>query len=353
MIKKISPTILFSFCLVLLLGLFIYKLEFWAESNFKPIKFNPRYKHQIQRERPDIICVGNSMLASNIVKKSFENHLSKAYGRPIKATFIIAGGLHTAWHYLVLKNQIATSAKKGTPVVFFDYEDYYLRPEANTTTTGNSERQFRENMLQSEPIFRSKIGTNGYYFASGFPYLYSQRFLIKRYLISKAVLANLKLMGIQKSLTSRKFRKMTGDTLSTLFGAVYKGSAFRGGQADDKERNDRILYQPSNDAEFLKKFDYSFLPEMLSFNKDYPLTFLLSSSNTSMTLIKSSVGHYSEKLGKEIQKRGARFIDMNSVEAVQKPGLMHDSRHFTKGLGRETNTKAVAEKLIENNIFNK
>jgi hypothetical protein len=339
-------TIIFSLLIGLLVFGVIARLEIWAEHHFKPITFNPKYKHQIQRERPDIICVGNSMLGSNIVKKTFVHELSKAYGRPIRATFIIAGGLHTAWQYLVLKNQIATAAKKGTPVVFFDYEDYYIRPEANTTATGKSEVQFRENMLKDEPFFRSRIGSNGYYFASGFPYLYSQRFLIKRALISESVMGMLTTLGIKDSIRSRKLKKSNPDALSWLLGSVYKGSAFRGGQADDKERNDRVLFQGENEDAFEKKFNDSFLPAMLSFDADFPLTFILSSSNSSMPLVKSSIGTFAERLGRHIEAAGGTLINMNTVQSVQAHGLMHDSRHFTKGRGRDTNTKAVVEQLV-------
>jgi hypothetical protein len=158
-------------------------------------------------------------------------------------------------------------------------------------------------------------------------------------------------LGVKDSIRSRKFNKSNADAISWLLGSVYKGSAFRGGQVDDKERNDRILYQGENEAAFEKKFNDSFLPAMLSFDADFPLTFILSSSNSSMPLVKSSIGIFAERLGRHIKALGGTLINMNEVHSVQAHGLMHDSRHFTKGRGRETNTKAVVEQLVAHKVF--
>ena len=344
-------TFLISFVILLTIGASIFRLEHWAAKNFRPITFNPKIKHIIEKDKPDIICIGNSMLGSNIEKMEFEKALSAQFGRPIHASFIVGRGLHTAWHYLVLKNQIAPSAQPGTPLLFFDYEDYYIRPEANTLATGRSEVQYRESMQQEEPLFRSKIGTNAFYFASGSPYLYSQRFQIKKYLLSNFLIQTLKATGVTNSINDRMYKPKDQESLARLIGSVFRGSAFRGGQADDRERNDRIMISGLSDEDFEKMAEKSFLPDLLSYKDKFPMTFILSSSNPSMTLIKSSIGLHSTRLQKAIETRGGTFIDMNKVPEVQSLGLMHDSRHFTKGKGRNTNTDAVVGELVKSHAL--
>ena len=335
---------------VILLSLGAWRAEKWAEAHFRPISFDPKIKHLIQREHPNVICVGNSMLGSNIIQSQFEAELSEKLGFPVNSTFLVGGGLHSAWQYLVLKNQIATAAKPGTPVLFFDYEDYYVRPEANTTSTGQSDVEYRQSMLKEEPIFRAKIGSNGNYFASGFPYLYSQRFQIKRNIVSRFTNGMLKITGIAKRIDSRLYRRQDEGSLAWLLSTVFRGSQFRGGQADDRERNDRLLFTGASDDEFNKKADASFLPELFEFENQFPLTFVESSSNPTMHLVKQSIPLFSSRLGNYITRHGVNYVDMNKVEAVQARGLMHDSRHFTAGRGREVNTHEVVNQLMQTNF---
>jgi hypothetical protein len=350
---SVKKNLILGIIAIAIIACIFASLEKWAHDNFKPIVFSNKIRKNLIRKQPHIILVGNSMLGSNIVRPLFEKELSNKLGRKARVSYIIAGGLHTAWFYLVLKNQIATAMKEGTPIVFLDYEDYYIRPEANTTATGKSEVRFRSSMLDDEKVFRSKIGTNGLYFATGFPYLYSQRFQIKRHIVSEFVLKAFNLLGASKHLQSRFFKRQNEDSVAWLLGTVFKGSEFRGGQADDRERNDRILFQGKSDEDFFKKAQDSLLPDMLSYSKKYPLIFLISSSNPSMTQIKSSMPQFSQRLEKYITSNDGYFIDMNRVPEVQTPGLMHDSRHFTKGKGRNTNTLAVLKELEKIGIIDK
>ena len=349
MLKSYKSTLI----IILVIVSSLYFLESWAHKNFKPIEYSTKLRSKLIRKQPHIVLVGNSMLGSNIEKKVFENELKKKTGKNIRVGYVVAGGLHTAWYYLILKNQIANAVKPGTPIVFLDYEDYFVRPQANTAAVGKNEAKYRSTMKPNEDIFLSKIGDNSLYYASGFPYLYSQRFQIKRYLTSKAVMTLLRITGATDLTKSRRLKKNDVDALSWILGKTYKGSNFRGGQVDDRERNDREMLNSDSQENFNKLADKSFLPDILSFKDKFPIVFLLSSSNSNMALIKSTIPKHAAQLRNYIENNGGKFINMNEVEIVQQPGLMHDSRHFTKGKGRNTNTIAVVEELFKTGVMDK
>ncbi len=340
------------FLLSLLCACFtLYSLEKWAERNFKPISFDDAIAKRLQRENPDLICIGNSTVSINIVKPLFEKGLAELKGKPIKVSYITAGGMHTAWQFLVIKNQIVRSGLKNIPIVIVDYEDFFLRPDAKTATSGKSEIILRKLMQEDEPVFLSKIGSNSSYFTNGFPYLYSQRFQIKRKLTSIALIEFMRITSADSLVHSRRWKQKGIQAVQWLLGTVYKGSNFRSGQSTPDERIDRTAIYTRDANHFAEMVDRSFLPDILSFKDSYQLIFILSNSNPQMPLMKESIQEHSLQLEKYLKSEGAFYIDMNRVHELQVEGLMHDSRHYTKGYPRELNTRMLLRELSKLSVF--
>ncbi|MCP4605449.1 MAG: hypothetical protein GY847_33840 [Proteobacteria bacterium] len=90
-------------------------------------KIQKKVQQKIEKEKPSVVLVGNSMLAKGVDEKTFSS-LSK-----IKTTMIKRHGSASAWWYLALKNQILVSAHRPSLVVFF-FRDYFLtRPSFRVT----------------------------------------------------------------------------------------------------------------------------------------------------------------------------------------------------------------------------
>lgn len=328
-------------------ALVVFSLEQWAHNSFRPVAFDPSISKKLQKESPDIICVGNSTLSINIVKERFQKGLNERFGRPVKISYISAGGMHSAWQFLILKNQISEAVHKNIPVIFFDYEDFLLRPEAKTATSGKSEKVLRKLMRDDETIFHSKIGSNSLYFSTGFPYLYSQRYQIKRFVTSKTISAFMRYTRADTLIKSRRWKQKGTEAVAWLFGTIYKGSNFRSGQGALDERSDREAIVAVNPEQLQKHIAASFLPEMLAYKDRYTIIFLVSNSNPNMPLLKQSMIHHTAQLQEYIVSHGGYLVDMNRVASIQAPGLMHDSRHFTKGHPRELNTDMVLAELAK------
>lgn len=321
--------------------------EVWAEYHFKPIEFTPNLQKIITNSKPDIICIGNSMLGSNVIRNQFQRELSNLFNKKITAQFITSGGLHSAWQYLVVKNQVIPSSLAGVPIVLIDYEDYFTRPDAATYASGVSEIKYKKNMLKEEPVFNKKIGNNSIYYKNGFPYLFSQRYKIKKHFTSKLLRTFLDLSGVSSLIDSRRYKPHNEIAIEWLFGTLFKGSNFKNGQVDDKERIDRELFSGSTQDEFNYIADKSFLPDILEYSKDHPIIFVESNSNPSMFQIKKSLPKYSEQLETYISNHNGIYIDLNREDALQVPSLMHDSRHYFAGRPKELNTKILAKKIYD------
>lgn len=329
-------------------------IEIWAEQTFTAVGFVPRYREKILTSPPDVIFVGNSVLHENLPKGEMEAGLSRMLGRKINVMYIAKGGMHSAWYYLILKNQIATTGLSNIPIFFLDYEDFFIRPEAKTSTGGKSERLLRQALTGDDEVFLRKVGDRGNYFLSGFPYVYSQRFNIKRRLTARFVRSGFRLMGIDRKIKTRRWKTDDETAVAWLLGNVFKGSNFRQGQeVDDRHTADRPAITYANDAEFEQKMESTFVPDMLKFQDRFKLIFVQSNSNPSMVQMKQSLKIYSERFDRYLKKNGASFIDLNSVTELQQPGLMHDSRHFSKGAPRSLNVASLLAEIKKGDFFPK
>lgn len=349
MSKKTLTLIFVSLCLGCAV---VAALELWAERTFTQVAFNPEARDKIKATHPDAIFIGNSVLSENMPKIEVDEGMNRLLNKKARVFFIHKGGMHTAWHYLVLKNQIVASGIKKIPVFILDYEDFFVRPEAKTSTAGKSEQLLRQNLDGEDPVFLEKIGAKGIYFTSGFPYLYSHRYNIKRWVTAHFVRSFMRLTGTSKTITSRRWRADDETAVAWLLSIVFKGANFRSGQGvDDMQTSDRPALTGTSDEDFRAMVERSFLPEILKFKDRYKLIFVQSSSNPNMTVMKESLKTYTARLERYLNENGAYYIDLNRSPELQQPELMHDSRHFTKGAPRSLNVQTLMKEVEKQDLL--
>lgn len=335
--------------LLLCLGL-LYLLEIKAAEKFPPVPFSAHLQNRLKAEAPDAIFVGNSTLGVNVNQSILEAELSRLSNRPVRVSFISKGGIHTACYYLILKNQIAAAARKGTPVIFIDNEDNFIKPEERTATAGATERFIQANMQEDEAVFLSKLGASGLYFSRGFPYLFSQRYRIKRWLVAGWSNLVLSWTGLDDGIQHRKFQTRDAVAINWLLGTVFSSRKFRAGDtinpsaALDPRRLDTL-------REFESKAEQSFMPELLAYARDFELYFVLSNTNPAYAMHKDYVRAFTAQFKHYLQDKAVAFIDLDKHPALQEPGLMNDSRHFIKGAPVELNTQVLAAELYEAGLF--
>jgi len=82
--------------------------------------YSSEVRDDVNRRKPDLVLVGNSLLYENVDEPTLHAELSRLCGRDITPMIVGMGGSGAPWWYLILKNQLSDSAARGIPVgVFF------------------------------------------------------------------------------------------------------------------------------------------------------------------------------------------------------------------------------------------
>jgi len=144
---------IFSFkaLLVFISLLAIVAVELYAQSYGTEISYG--YMDNLIKETPDIIMIGNSMLGDNIARPEFEAELSELVGRDITAVFLVQGGQHSSWWYLMIKNQIAPISTDA-PVGIVYRLDFLTRPK--WAISGNYRKPIEALLTQDESVYYEK-----------------------------------------------------------------------------------------------------------------------------------------------------------------------------------------------------
>ena len=327
-------------------------MERWAKREYLSVVFDDHVRQYVIRDKPEAIFIGNSTLSENVPSRELQQQLSSAPGELKPLLYIAQGGMHSAWEYLVLKNQVATTGSKDIPVVIINYEDFFLRPDAKVTNLPRSEYLIRSNMLQDEPVLLEKLGSKARYFRGGFPYFYSQRFNLKRKLAATFVKHLMDPFSFDVLEGSRSWQNSPVNAIQWLLGGVFKGTNFRSGSnVDEAQTSDREPLVGSNEEEFKAIADKSFLPEMLSYSNRFKIIIVQSNSNPNMPIMKAGLKRSAPYMRRYVESHGGTFINLNDAPELQQPGLMHDSRHFAPGDPRILNVTVLVRELKKTKLF--
>jgi hypothetical protein len=332
---------------IALSAILVVSMEKFVHKNIPPTKFDPTFRHQIKSQKPDMVLIGNSTLHRNVKKHLLEEELAQHLGKSsYKLSFVSKGSTHSAWQFLALKNQVFDSGIRNIPIIIIDFEDYFLRPLFGTTNGGGAETLHKAMMEDDkEEEFLSMLGKNRVYYLRGFPYIFSQRYAIKRRLFANVTRRTLGKLSLTRNMNPRWLKKSNELFLYIISRRVFSESRFRSGEFSLVQQHglpERVIANRDN---FTKTADQSFLPKILSYKKHYNLIFVLSNTRATHISMKKYVKTFATQLRTYLEQNGVKFIDLNEVPEVQDPSLMHDSRHFNQGTAQEVNTRALAKEL--------
>ncbi len=330
---------------ILISALMLGSAEYWAYRNSHTVKFNDTFTQNIRSAKPDIIFVGNSTLKFNVDPVVMQAELSKRLGREFKVLFLSRSSMHSAWQYLVLKNQILKSSVANIPVVFVDYEHFFFLPEVATGSGAFTEKQIKVQMLDQEEVLLSKIGGQAAYFKRHFPYLVSQGSILKRELSGEAVAFIGKFL-MPDSLLAKRYGKVASTTLvKKILSKVFSPSSFRSGLFTLEPARVLSSNKLTDKATFRTYLEKTFIPEMLKIQGSLKFIFVVSLSNPKFVDNIPELVKGNDMFRDYLKEHGIPLIDMNAYPQIHEGGYMSDSRHISAGPGKVLNTQLMAAEL--------
>ena len=114
--------------------------------------------NEINKEKPDIILLGNSMLGNGVEQVMFEREIGQ------KSMVVWLGGSNSAWWYLVVKNVIAQSNFKPKYLVVFFRDNFLTLPHYRSK--GRYRSQIDKFATENEPVLDRVLYFNDVNFVS-------------------------------------------------------------------------------------------------------------------------------------------------------------------------------------------
>ncbi len=318
---------------VLLTAALAFVTEIYIRAQYA--KINPdAILTRINKEKPDIILLGNSMLGMNVDNKIFNQELSRLEGRDIKSTFIVFNASHGPLFYLIIKNQISRSNAAGIPLVIIDHSP---RLFASTGSSGPIIEKIKGQLRDHEDIFLEKYYDPSlrikYYLHSFSSAIYYAP-ECSRYLLNPFVGFFCKIAGIAQR---------PQHLLKVRFGHP------------TEMRSDKI--QDEEDWGALNKIDYdrSFLPDIFKETSRFKLVFVLAHLNPDSEVLSqeffkslyfSSISDFKEY----VQLNNGKVLDMNQFKELDNGLLYRDEDHFNQ-TGVVINSKLLAKIIYDNGLI--
>ena len=330
------------FFILIAVFLFFFVEQIINNANFE-IKFDDSFRKKIEKEKPDIILIGNSVLGSNIHRSQLQKELYYFLGKKIRVSLISIGGMQSAWSYLIMKNQISKSNIKDIPVGFVFHDERITNPNIRV----KDELLLKKTATNYEPVFWKKLKENSIYYHKGFPHIFNDKITTKKNIIS--------LYGnfiFQQILNKNKFRK--------TINLVFKRQNFKtGGSSGEKRKKTRKKIQSQKDFEN-QIVNPSFLNEILKFNNDFHVFFISSSLSPApkhqpknpnlQEPYASDRNLYFSFLNKYLKKNNSFLINLNKRKEIKDKKFFKDVGHLLP-LGKQLNSKILAQEIILSGIL--
>ena len=292
-----------------------YKEDFEIQSTTRPGAAT-RLRDALTQEKPDLILIGNSMLAENIDETRLEKLLSKKTGRQVNVVLVTQPGAYTAWVYLVLKNQIAAAGLGAVPVGIFYTGRDLSAPLKGLAERKNNLRYIENEVRDDETVFHQRtnnrfpMGRNRTRFAS----------------FREAA------PGLAPHLWLRLFTLGRGTDAKKMLDTRFQL----------KFRNIEKLGRPAEEAPTVEIED-SFLPDIIEVGRGMRLFFVEVHAKPALSPTASA--DYRAQLNTYLKEKNIGRIGLNERMELNQDRLYRSAYYFTEE-GKALNTKVLSEELF-------
>jgi hypothetical protein len=350
MAKKEKYGKLVIFIMIIMSIFIIISIEIFVYDQFVYREINNKLLNQINDEQPDIIMIGNSMLSHNVDQELFESELSNLTNRTIKSLFWSSGGMHSAWWYLSMKNQIIKSNVTDIPIGIVYRLDFITRPKWGIA--GKYQDRIDQLLTANEDVFYQKTKTNNYYKIKNIykTYFFRHEFLnlIKKYWVKQT------LHYYEKKTNNKIFpdiifqKKFPLENLKNQNDFLFQGST----------ESDEDNFKRLNDFE--SHINSSFLPNMIYLMKNFSFFVVETHMNPNTTNDKylwdynknthKNMNQYRKKLINYLFDNDINFIDLHNYSNLNYQKLYLDRMHFNKN-GSKIFTRKLAQDIYIKEII--
>jgi len=320
MILSISNSKLVSIVCAVLISLGLLSM---TEFYFRQMIGDPyQIRDQINKENPDIIMLGNSMLGRNIDQVVFDQELSRLTGRAIHSKFIVLNGCHAAVFYVVLKDQVAASRMAGIPVGVVDSWGFIY----TGNTTGDADDHLKQSLVEYDPEFFKKFD-NKY-----FKYTFFLRGGFKTFYYSPGY-------------SYKIFKDFYGADRLNVDPLNILRSRF-GVDADPRYFN----RQDKRSVSKTMNIEGSFVPDILRVSKKFRLFFVKSRFVYEKFRSNDRAASSPDRLAGYLNQRGVVLIKNQEFKELDDTSLFMDDQHLNEK-GALINTRLIAKRIFEEGLL--
>jgi len=305
--------------------LFATEKYFSGQSNQRrPYKI----RNQINRERPDIIMLGNSILGKNVDKVLFDQELSALLHRPVHSKFIIFPGTYGAFFYLIFSQQIVPSNASHIPVGIITT----LADSLTSTGTGGGEHKVvKRNIVEYDPVFFRK------YIDQRFKYTFQCRDLWKTFYDSPEASNKMR----DKIVGNMFFHRKNVTDIHKILKTRLKGQ-----QLGEKDFIRESFLRKDRNEPYSGIIERSFLPDMLMYTDRFRIFFIVSHRNPKLNGGEDPSQDLAEYLTDYLSKHKSLLINADKFKELDDPSVFANGRYL-KPKGRSINTRLLARKIYD------
>lgn len=329
---------------IVIITLILITFESWLGYNYSDTSDD--IIDALNNNEYNVIFLGNSMLGANVNSSITTSILSNLTGRDVISLDLCYSGQSFPTYYLVIKNFILKSNKKGTPIILFDA---------------------RENpLLINQPKYRNQIfrfmkeDESRFFEISGeFPTIFDNigkyiNFITFKNFLSKGI--RIKFI----SLISFNYISNIDNILENRFSIGAFKEVQEINQSNLQPITDLFLLNRNNKKPTNVTIETSFFPEIINItHSTFPIVYI----DSSLREDSEEKREFRKILENYLLSRDVTYIDLNKREELKNKDLYADWAHFNPINNKERNmsintsgiplnSKIIAEELWRKGVIN-